>query len=55
MADRYIMILSAVASPLDRLGDQSKENMLEKLLEEKTSTEDYENFMARLGEKYPER
>ena len=45
----------AVASPQDRLGDQRKEKMLEKLLELKMSKEEYENFMAKLGEKYPEK
>ncbi len=50
-----LMILFAVASPQDRLGDQRKEKMLEKLLELKMSKEEYENFMATLGEKYPEK
>ncbi len=50
-----LMILFAVASPQDRLGDQRKEKMLEKLLELKMSKEEYENFMAKLGEKYPEK
>ncbi|MDP8906956.1 MAG: hypothetical protein M3M88_05495 [Thermoproteota archaeon] len=49
------MILFAVASPQDRLRDQRKEKMLEKLLELKMSKEEYENFMATLGEKYPEK
>ena len=50
-----LMILFAVASPQDRIGDQRKEKMLEKLLELKMSKEEYENFMAKLGEKYPEK
>ncbi len=50
-----LMILFAVASPQDRLGDQRKEKMLEKLLELKMSKEEYENFMTKLGEKYPEK
>ncbi len=50
-----LMILFAVASPQDRLGDQRKEKILEKLLELKMSKEEYENFMAKLGEKYPEK
>ena len=49
------MILFTVASPQDRLGDQRKDIMLEKLLDLKTSKEEYENFMAKLGEKYPEK
>jgi hypothetical protein len=44
------VIIFSVASPQNRLGDQSKEKMLEKLLELKTSKEEYENFMAKLGE-----
>jgi hypothetical protein len=50
-----LMILFAVASPEDRLSDQRKKKMLEKLLELKMSKEEYENFMAKLGEKYPEK
>ena len=50
-----LMILFAVASPQDRLGDQRKEKMLEKLLELKMSKEEYEKFMEKLGEKYPEK
>jgi hypothetical protein len=50
-----LMILFAVASPQDRLGDQRKGKMLEKLLELKMGKEEYESFMAKLGEKYPEK
>ncbi len=39
LADRGIMILFAVASPQDRLGDQRKEKMPEKLSELKISKE----------------
>jgi hypothetical protein len=46
------MILFAVASPQDRLGDQMKEIMLEKLLDLKMRKEEYENLMAKIGEKY---
>jgi hypothetical protein len=49
------MILFAVASPRDRLCDQRKEKMLEKLLELKTNIEEYENLMAKLEDKYPEK
>ena len=50
-----LMILFAVASPQDRLGDQRKEKILEKLLEIEMDKKEYEQFMKRLSEKYPEK
>jgi hypothetical protein len=50
-----LMILFAVASPQDRLGDQRKEKILEKLLEIGMDKKEYEQFMKRLSEKYPEK
>jgi hypothetical protein len=50
-----LMILFAVASPQDRLGDQRKEKILEKLLEIEMDKKEYDEFMKRLGEKYPEK
>jgi len=50
-----LMILFAVASPQDRLGDQRKEKILEKLLELGMDKKEYEQFMKSLGEKYPEK
>ncbi|MDQ4073629.1 MAG: hypothetical protein M3162_04910 [Thermoproteota archaeon] len=49
------MILFAVASTQDRLGDQRKEKLLEKILELGMSKEEYKRFMKDLGEKYPEK
>jgi hypothetical protein len=49
------MILFAVASPQDRIGDQRKEKILEKLLEIGMDKKEYEQFMKRLSEKYPEK
>ncbi|VFJ15156.1 DUF6766 family protein [Candidatus Nitrosocosmicus franklandus] len=50
-----LMILFAVASPQDRLGDQRKEKILEKILELRMDTEEYKRFMKSLEEKYPEK
>jgi|SRR5215210_1650170 len=50
-----LMILFAVASPQDRIGDQRKEKILEKLLEIGMDKKEYEQFMKRLSEKYPEK
>lgn len=50
-----LMILFAVASPQDRLGDQRKEKILEKLLEIEMDKEEYNRFMKSLSEKYPEK
>ncbi len=50
-----LMILFAVASPQDRLGDQRKEKILEKLLEIGMNRKEYEHFMKSLAEKYPEK
>jgi hypothetical protein len=50
-----LMILFAVASPQDRIGDQRKEKMLEKILELRMDKEEYNRFMKDLAEKYPEK
>jgi hypothetical protein len=50
-----LMILFAVASPQDRLGDQRKEKILEKILEIEMNKKEYEQFMKSLEEKYPEK
>jgi hypothetical protein len=50
-----LMILFAVASPQDRIGDERKEKILEKLLEIGMDKKEYEQFMKRLSEKYPEK
>jgi hypothetical protein len=50
-----LMILFAVASPQDRIGDQRKEKILEKLLEIGMDKKEYEQFMKGLSEKYPEK
>jgi hypothetical protein len=50
-----LMILFAVASPQDRLGDQRKEIILEKLLEIEMDKKEYDEFMNKLEEKYPEK
>jgi hypothetical protein len=44
-----LMILFAIASPQDRIGDQRKEKMLEKLLELKMSKEEYEKFRRKIS------
>ena len=48
------MILFAVASPQDRLGDPRKEKILEKLLEIGIDKKKYDQFMKSL-EEYPEK
>jgi hypothetical protein len=50
-----LMILFAVASPQDRLGDQRKEKILEKILELGMDKKEYDRFMKSLEEKYPEK
>lgn len=50
-----LMILFAVASPQDRIGDQRKEKILEKILETGLEKKEYEQFMKNLEEKYPEK
>ena len=50
-----LMILFAVASPQDRLGDQRKEKILEKILEIEMDKKEYDEFMKKLEEKYPEK
>ena len=50
-----LMILFAVTSAQDRLGDQRKEKILEKLLEIEMDKEEYNRFMKSLSEKYPEK
>jgi hypothetical protein len=49
------MILFAVASPQDRLGDQRKEKIPQKLSELIMSKQYHQNFMAKLGKKHPEK
>lgn len=50
-----LMILFAVASPQDRIGEERKEKILEKLLELEMSKEDYHQFIKNLKEKYPDK
>ena len=50
-----LMILFAVASPQDRIGEERKEKILEKLLEVEMSKEDYHQFIKNLKEKYPDK
>jgi hypothetical protein len=50
-----LMILFAVASPQDRIGEERKEKILEKLLELEMSKDDYGQFMKKLKETYPDR
>jgi hypothetical protein len=50
-----LMILFAVASPQDRIGDQRKEKILEKILEIGMAKKEYDQFMKSLEEKYPEK
>ncbi len=50
-----LMILFAVASPQDRLGDQRKEKILEKILETEMNKEEYDQFMKNLAAKYPDK
>ena len=46
-----LMILFAVASPQNRLGDQRKE----KILEKEMNKEEYNQFMKNLAAKYPDK
>ena len=50
-----LMILFAVASPQDRIGEERKEKILEKLLELEMSKDNYSQFMNNLKEKYPDK
>jgi hypothetical protein len=50
-----LMILFAVASPQDRLGDQRKEKILEKILEQGMNKDEYSQFIKNLKEKYPDK
>jgi len=49
-----LMILFAAASPQDRIGEERKEKILEKLLELEMSKNEYSQFMNNLKEKYPD-
>ena len=49
------MILFALASPQDRIGEERKEKILEKLLELEMSKDDYSQLMNYLKEKYPDK
>ena len=50
-----LMILFAVASPQDRIGEERKEKILEKLLELEMSKDNYSQFINNLKEKYPDK
>jgi hypothetical protein len=50
-----LMILFAVASPQDKVGDQRKEKILEKILETGMDKNEYDRFMQNLKEKYPDK
>ena len=50
-----LMILFAVASPQDRIGEERKEKILEKLLELEMSEDEYGQFMKKLKENYPDK
>lgn len=50
-----LMILFALASPQDRIGEERKEKILEKLLELEMSKDDYSQLMNYLKEKYPDK
>ena len=50
-----LMILFAVASPQDRIGQERKEKILEKLLELEMSKDNYSQFINNLKEKYPDK
>ena len=50
-----LMILFAVASPQDRIGEERKEKILEKLLGVEMSKEDYHQFIKNLKEKYSDK
>jgi hypothetical protein len=49
------MILFAVASPQDKVGDQRKERILEKILEMEMEKKEYDQFMRNLKEEYPDK
>ena len=49
------MILFALASPQDRIGEERKEKILEKLLELEMSEDEYGQFMKKLKEKDPDK
>ncbi|ALI36369.1 hypothetical protein NMY3_02169 [Candidatus Nitrosocosmicus oleophilus] len=49
------MILFAVAFPQDRIGEERKEKILEKLLGVEMSKEDYHQFIKNLKEKYSDK
>jgi len=50
-----LMILFAVASPQDIIGEERKEKILEKLLELEMSKDNYSQFINNLKEKYPDK
>ncbi|NOJ32599.1 MAG: hypothetical protein DA329_10720, partial [Candidatus Nitrosocosmicus sp.] len=50
-----LMILFAVASPQDKVGDQRKERILEKILEMEMEKKEYDQFMRNLKEEYPDK
>lgn len=50
-----LMILYAVASPEDRIGDQRKEKLLEKLLQMQMEQKDYEKFMKNIKVDFPDK
>lgn len=50
-----LMILFAVASPQDKVGDQRKERILEKILEMEMEKKEYDRFMRNLKEEYPDK
>ena len=50
-----LMILYAVASPQDRVGEERKEKILEKILEMEMNKDEYNQFIKNLKEKYPDK
>lgn len=50
-----LMILFAVASPQDKVGDQRKEKILEKILEMEMEKKEYDQFMRNLKAEYPDK
>jgi hypothetical protein len=50
-----LMILFAVASPQDRIGEERKEKILEKILELEMNKVEYNQFMTNLKDKYPDK
>jgi hypothetical protein len=50
-----LMILFAVASPQDKVGDQRKERILEKILEMEMEKKEHDQFMRNLKEEYPDK